>query len=773
MDLRHSRPFRIFLLLISGLTLLIGIVPYFVEATLVRDALTSQIASETRRSLVVAGKARFVFLPRPAVTLGDVTLTQPDSDQRFVHADRVRVRLALWPLLRGKPVIDQVDFDDPELQIERFADGTYNFEDLLATPDHPRRVEFRLDALHFDRAKLVYRDALVGVDGTVSALDFSLDNLADPKNGRFVAQGKLSIGDGKTPWWSGSVEANAAMRYTETDRRLSVADLRFELKQQGPSKPGVDIAASGLTAVGNLVYGWQPLRLTGGELKISGYGRRAGQDWQGELNLPSLKVTENTLSLEQPRLAVRMQSPRSRFATGISVPQLSGTLQGLMRADKAKINIELVTPQQTLALNFVSPLELYSGTLAKLTGYSLSGQYGNKALPRGAIPFELAGNAALNLRNETIRLDSHGALDHAPLKATFSVDDFVSPRYGFDVDLAQLDLTPYLPVVAAGAKNVSATAPMDFQWLDRLDAQGQLKIGELTMNKLHFNDIALGFAAKNHKLALDPLAANVYGGQLSGRLEIDNGRGKPRWHASQRLTNMNINMLLTDLLDTSRFEGRGHLNLDVSAVGDTLADLRKTSGGDVRVQLSKGSVRGIDIEALLRTASRQIKAMNGEVTQLPNLEARTRFSELNATLQLKHGVATNSDLLVRAGVLRLAGGGTIDLGAGQVDYQLKASANPDVPELKGIVGLTLPIEFSGPLNAPTYHVDYTSLKHQLLERQKTEEEAKVKAREAEAARKAAAAKAAEKAAKKAKPSSKAPTKPATPAAKNQAVSAKR
>ncbi|AOY01664.1 AsmA family protein [Jeongeupia sp. USM3] len=762
MDLRHSRPFRIFLLLIAGLTLLIGIVPYFVEATVLRETLASQIASETRRTLTVAGNARFVLLPRPAFTLGDVTLTQPDTQTRFMHADRVRVRLALWPLLRGKPVIDQVEIDSPELTIERFADGTYNFEDLLADPTHPRKVDIRLDALHFDQAKLVYRDALVGVNGTLSGLDFSLDNLADPKNGKLTAGGQLQIGDGATPWWRGSVEVGAAMRYTEAERRLSVADLRFELKQQGPSKPGVDIEASGLTAVGNLVYGWQPLRLAGGELKITGHGRRGVQDWQGELNLPALKVTESTMQLDRPKLALRMQGPRGRFAAGVSVPQLSGTLQGLMRADQARINVELITQQQTLALNFVSPLELYSGTLARLPSYQLAGQYGNKALPRGAIPFALAGTAALNLRNETIRLESRGTLDHSPVKALFNVDDFITPHYGFDVDLAQLDLTPYLPAVAAGAKGVSATTPMAFQWLDRLDAQGQLKIGQLTMNKLHFNDIALGLTARSRKLVLDPLAANVYGGQLSGRLEIDNGRGKPRWHATQKLSNMNINMLLTDLLDTSRFEGRGHLDLDVSAVGDRLADLRKTAGGDVRVQLSKGSVRGIDIEALLRTASRQIKAMNGEVTQLPNLEARTRFSELNATLQLKHGVATNNDLLVRAGVLRLAGSGSMDLGEGRLDYKLKAGANPDVPELKGLAGLILPIELTGPIAAPSYHVDYAALKHQLLERQKAEEAAKARAHEAELARKAAAEKAAQRKTAKpaAKPAPKAPAKPA-------------
>nr|WP_200916789.1 AsmA family protein [Jeongeupia sp. HS-3] len=745
--------------------LLIGIVPYFIDATLLRDTLTSQIASETGRTLKVDGKARFVLLPRPAITLGNVTLTQPDSTTRFMHAERVRVRLDLWPLLRGKPVIEQVEFDDPELQIERYADGTYNFEDLLANPARPREVDIRLDALHFDRAKLVYRDALVGVDGTLSELDLNLDNLADPKNGRFSANGQVRIGDGKSPWWSGSVDVAAAMRYTEADRRLSIADLRFELKQQGASKSGVDIEASGLTVVGNLVYGWQPLRLTGGELKLTGHGRRAGQDWQGELNLPSLKVSESAMSLNEPQLAVRMQSPRGRFAAGVSVPQLSGTLQGLMRADKAKINVELVTPQQTLALNFISPLELYSGTLARLTDFNLAGQYGNKALPRGAIPFALAGTAALNLRNETIRLDSRGALDHAPIKATFSVDDFVSPRYGFDIDLAQLDLTPYLPAVAAGAKNVSATAPFDFRWLDRLDAHGQLKIGQLTMQKLHFNDIALGFTAKNHKLSLDPLIANIYGGQLNGGLEIDTSQKIPRWHARQRLSNMNINMLLIDLLDTSRFEGRGHLDLDVSAVGKTLTDLRRTAGGNVRVQLSKGSVRGIDIEAVLRTASRQIKAMNGEVAQLPNLDARTRFSELNATMLLKHGVATNSDMLVRAGILRLAGGGTIDLGTGMVDYQLKASPNPDVPELKGLNGLTLPIKLEGPIDGPTYHVDYTSLKNQLIERQQAEETAKLKAREAEAARKAAATKAAAAKAAAAKPkatpaSKAAPKKPA-------------
>lgn len=110
--------------------------------------------------------------------------------------------------------------------------------------------------------------------------------------------------------------------------------------------------------------------------------------------------------------------------------------------------------------------------------------------------------------------------------------------------------------------------------------------------------------------------------------------------------------------------------------------------------------------------------------QPANLEAKTRFSELKASLVLRHGVASNSDLAVTAGVLKLAGNGQFDLGVGSIDYTIKASANPKVPELADIAGLILPINFSGQFSAPEYKVDYAGLREQIMARQQAAAAAK-------------------------------------------------
>ncbi|WP_182075127.1 AsmA-like C-terminal region-containing protein [Deefgea sp. CFH1-16] len=126
--------------------------------------------------------------------------------------------------------------------------------------------------------------------------------------------------------------------------------------------------------------------------------------------------------------------------------------------------------------------------------------------------------------------------------------------------------------------------------------------------------------------------------------------------------------------------------------------------------------------------------------------AKTNFSELNATLHLKNGIAENHDLSVSADVLKLSGGGMLNLAAGTLDYKMQASANPKVPELAGLIGLTLPITLSGPIQNPVYKADTANLKEQIIARQKAEAQAKIdraaaaqKAREEKiAAQKAAA-----------------------------------
>lgn len=725
MDWRHNRLFRIILLLGIVLALMACALPYFVSLEMVRAELAARITRDTGRTLDIHGSTRFVLFPRPALLLGESSLSEPASDRVFARFERARIGLAVWPLLSGDIVLRELEIDKPQLSVLRREDGSLSFEDLLAAKHGSQAFHFGLEELHFNAAELRFSDEFLGNTLSLVQLDLDLENLADPKNGKLTAAGGVLIGkQGEPAYWQGVLNARAAMRYNREERRLLVADLAIGVDQSGTGTQQ-RIREARLSVTGNLVYGWNPLRLTGGELKLAGGMMRADQQWKLDLQLPEIQVHDTRLALNRLKLAATMQSPGGNFSSTIDVPELTGVQQDELRTNAARIHIKLNSPEQSLSLAFSSPLALHQDMRMALPDYHLTGSYSNRGLPRGAIPFNLQGTGQLDLRREIVELASNGMLDKSPIKGSLRIDDFVSPRYRIDLDLARLDLSPYLPAVAANAKALDQEMPFDLWWLNNLEADGSIRVGELILQKMHINDLAFKLAASQRKLVLDPLSATIYEGQLTGRAEVDATRNVPVLRLQQRLSNMNINPLLVDVLTTSRFEGRGFLDMDVAAVGKKISDLRRTAGGNVRLQLSKGAVRGIDVEAVLRATANQIKAINGQsATQSANLNAQTQFSELKASLVLKHGVASNNDLAMTAGVLRLTGGGAIDFGSGALDYTVHASANPKVPELADLVGLTLPIQFMGALASPEYKVDYASLKAQLLARQKADAEAK-------------------------------------------------
>ncbi|WP_410497935.1 AsmA family protein [Chitinibacter sp. S2-10] len=738
--------------------------PYFLSFDSLRQQIISQIQLDTRRTMNIRGSAHLVLLPRPAILINDSTLTEPQSSTVFAHAKRIKVVFRLWPLLsRAQAVVHAIEIDQPELNIIRNGDGTYNFEDLLRP--HSNKTQLALDKLSFDQASLSWQDDFLGEAIHLSQLDLTMDQLTDPSKGNLVLLGQLSLGKKhQTPSWQGEITGHAAMRYLEKDRTLRVADIEFDIQQRGESAAQLQVKNATLKATGNLNYSWQPLRMTGGDMKINASAQRAGQNWSSTLDIPEIHLTDSALNLNRLKFDLAMKDKGTEFSAKTTIPTLGGAHGSFLRTDTAQISVKFKSPEQNLALQLNSPLELSRGHLARLLDYQLSGHYTNRNLPRGNVSLQLQGHGDLDLRYETLSLDGIGKLDGEQLKAQFNLDSFIVPQYSINFELDKLDLTPYLPVVTEEAKKVDDQTPLDFWWLENLNAIGSIKIGELVLQNMHIDDLAMTLIARNRRLVLDPLSATLYEGRLNGRAEIDARKPSTYFRLEQTLDNMNINTLLTDVLDTSRFEGRSNITVDVAAIGKKLSDLRRTAGGNVKVSLKQGAIRGIDIPALLRTASQQIKLMNGQAPA-SSQDARTQFSALQASWQLKHGIASSHDLNVNAGILQLTGGGQIDLGAGLIDYKMKASANPNVPELSGLSGLTLPISFSGPLSAPEYKADYASLKEQILAKQQAEQEAKARAAEqaqqrAEAERKAAEEKAAAKAGQKKKPASKVTPKPA-------------
>ncbi|MGB7298639.1 MAG: AsmA-like C-terminal region-containing protein, partial [Burkholderiaceae bacterium] len=91
--------------------------------------------------------------------------------------------------------------------------------------------------------------------------------------------------------------------------------------------------------------------------------------------------------------------------------------------------------------------------------------------------------------------------------------------------------------------------------------------------------------------------------------------------------------------------------------------------------------------------------------------ARTDFAALTASFKIANGVATNTDLSGKSPLLRLGGGGTIDIAAGSLDYTVRASVvgtskGQEGKEIDELRGVTIPVRLTGAFEALQWQIDW-------------------------------------------------------------------
>ena len=314
--------------------------------------------------------------------------------------------------------------------------------------------------------------------------------------------------------------------------------------------------------------------------------------------------------------------------------------------------------------------------------------------------------------------DLAGTFDESNIKAKVGVAGFSPPGYSFDVEIDKLDLTRYQPTKPAPATAPDAKPgpeePIDLSALKALNANGSIRIGALKASKIKASNVRIDLKALDGRVNIDPLAANLYGGSLSGAIGV-NAQGTPRFSVKQTLAGVNIAPMLMDIANFQRLEGRGDFALNVTTAGQTVTQIRKALNGTAAANLADGAIRGINIAATIREAKTTIARFKGQQqTAAADTAQKTDFAELKATFNIANGVASNRDLVMTSPALRVVGEGDIDLGNARMNYLLKARLNEaGSARIDGtrvdLASITIPVRVTGPLEAPTYQFDFGDL----------------------------------------------------------------
>jgi AsmA protein len=241
----------------------------------------------------------------------------------------------------------------------------------------------------------------------------------------------------------------------------------------------------------------------------------------------------------------------------------------------------------------------------------------------------------------------------------------------------------------------------------------------LQVHKLKGTKIKAGVHAADGRLELAPLAADLYEGALNGSAQVDANSNHVAANAA--LKGISIGPLLQDLLGKQLLDGHGDVKLNVATEGPTVGAMRRALDGTASLALRDGAVHGINIAQKLRDLKATFSTQPA-TRQAAETDQKTDFSELSASFTIRNGVASNNDLLGKSPLLRLAGDGTIDIGAGALDYTVKATvvgtlAGQGGGDLAKLQGVTVPVHLTGPFAALSYQLDWGSIATQAAKNQ--------------------------------------------------------
>jgi AsmA protein len=324
---------------------------------------------------------------------------------------------------------------------------------------------------------------------------------------------------------------------------------------------------------------------------------------------------------------------------------------------------------------------------------------------------DIAGSAQLDLQRQSVTVNLTSHLDESNIKLKAGVSPFANPHIALDLDVDRLDADRYLPAKAAQSQ-LQPEKPFDFSLLKTLNASGSVRVGSLKLYNIKASNVRLDFKAGGGRLDVSPLAASLYQGTASGAMSL-NAAG-PSIAARQNISGVSIAPLLKDALDKDILEGRGNVNFDLRAEGNSVSAMKKTLQGKAGLNLHDGAVKGINIAARLREARAGLGALKGEKTQVANVQEKTDFSELSASFNVNRGVAHNEDLSGKSPLLRVGGNGDIDIGAETLNYLAKATVVGSLEgqggrELAALNGVTVPLRILGPFAAPKLTLDFNAL----------------------------------------------------------------
>ncbi|WP_323763106.1 AsmA family protein [Maricaulis sp.] len=333
----------------------------------------------------------------------------------------------------------------------------------------------------------------------------------------------------------------------------------------------------------------------------------------------------------------------------------------------------------------------------------------------------------LALQARTLSLDAISGVADLTVNLTGA-----RPRLTGGLELAELDVNPYLPAVSEAPRPASSggippwsEAPIDLAGLGIVDADLRLTVGQLQFQAIEITDARLRARLNNSRLEVILENVGLYEGQGSATIVANNRGQRPSFSLAANLDGLDAGPFLEAAAGFDKLLGTGDLTLELAAAGNSQAAIMNSLDGSGNFSFADGAIVGINVAETIRNVSRLVSGGSGGETDSEDETAAstgerqtTDFSSLNGSFSIIDGQVAQRDLLMLSPLLRIEGAGSVNLPAQSLDYRLRPRAVASIEGQGGnrdLRGIAVPIRMRGGFNNVSVGVDTEAVGEALLQ----------------------------------------------------------
>jgi AsmA family protein len=247
----------------------------------------------------------------------------------------------------------------------------------------------------------------------------------------------------------------------------------------------------------------------------------------------------------------------------------------------------------------------------------------------------------------------------------------------------------------AAQDGLFSKTPLPFSVLSILNGEVDVAIENLTYQDLEFTDFQTAITLNDGSLSA-PIFATYGERRVEANVSAAN-TGSPRTSVTLSAPGFDIGGFLKETGATDLIDVAGHIGLDLSASGASLAEIASNLDGKIDVATGRGNIHSSAFEWIAKDLIWALIPKGGEsgVADLTCFIGEIDFNK---------GVGNVAALALVTSEMRTSGSGTINLR----DETIKMRLNPR-PNDPGLLSLATPVNVSGSLTSPSVLPDTGAL----------------------------------------------------------------